>query len=438
MKKISHCFCLLFAGLILFFATTPLQAQPLDITVTPSVLVFGSIVVDNTSVAQTVTITNTSIFTDTVTSDITGDSAAMFAVAPGATNGCAVPTDTLGPSEACTLAVTFTPSALGAQSASLEILATGSVTGTVEVDLSGTGVLPDIAVTPATLAFGPIFFDNTSVAQTVTITNTSIFTDTVTSDITGDSAAMFAVAPGATNGCAVPTDTLGPSEACTLAVTFTPSALGAQSASLEILATGSVTGTVQVALSGTGVYEATPSALEGTYGTEIQYGGAPSGFGDKKGKIYINGVKQKVDSWANTSITMIFTKFKDMAVDTPYDVSIQWKPKGSKTTNIIDLPGAFTLRKPLLPPTNTYSGAAGSEFTIPLTDAQWLGTKKGKVFIGGEKCKVKAWTMNPTTGASSVTFVISKKLGASTYLLEVENKIGRALSAGFTVTAPAP
>ena len=46
--------------------------------------------------------------------------------------------------------------------------------------------------------------------------------------------------------------------------------------------------------------------------------------------------------------------------------------------------------------------------------------------------------MNPTTGASSVTFVISKKLGAATYLLEVENKIGRALSAGFTVTAPAP
>jgi hypothetical protein len=323
MKKISHCFCLLFAGLILFFATTPLQAQTLDITVTPSALVFGSIVVDNTSVAQT-----------------------------------------------------------------------------------------------------------------VTITNTSIFTDTVTSDITGTSAAMFAVAPGATNGCAVPTDTLGPSEVCTLAVTFTPSALGAQSASLEILATGSVTGTVQVALSGTGVYEATPSALEGTYGTEIQYGGAPSGFGDKKGKIYINGVKQKVDSWANASVTMIFTKFKDMAIDTSYDVSIQWKPKGSKTTNIIDLPGAFTLRKPLLPLTNTYSGAANTEFTITVTDGKWFGTKKGKVYIGGEKCKVKEWAMNPTTGESTVTFVINKKLVAATYALELENKIGRAVSAGFRVTAP--
>ena len=44
--------------------------------------------------------------------------------------------------------------------------------------------------------------------------------------------------------------------------------------------------------------------------------------------------------------------------------------------------------------------------------------------------------MNPTTGASSVTFVISKKLGAGTYALELENKVGRAVSAGFTVTGP--
>ena len=38
----------------------------------------------------------------------------------------------------------------------------------------------------------------------------------------------------------------------------------------------------------------------------------------------------------------------------------------------------------------------------------------------------------------SVTFVISKKLGAGTYALELENKVGRAVSAGFTVTGPQP
>ena len=88
--------------------------------------------------------------------------------------------------------------------------------------------------------------------------------------------------------------------------------------------------------------------LEGTYGTEIQYGGLPGGFGDKKGKVYIGGHKQKIDSWENAQITTIFTKFKDLAVDTPLDVSIEWKPKGSKTTNIVDLPNAFTLRRPEL------------------------------------------------------------------------------------------
>jgi hypothetical protein len=290
-------------------------------------------------------------------------------------------------------------------------------------------------ITPTSITFVPVFVED-SFTRTLAISNTAAITITVTADITGTDSAAFTLAPAATNGCTVAGQTLGPNTGCTLNVTFTPVAFGEYRAIVEIVTTEPFTYTVDI--TGTGVYEATPTALEGTYGTEITYSGAPGGFGDKKGKIYIAGNKQKIDSWGDLQINMIFNKFKDMAVDTPYDVSIQWKPKGSKTTNIIDLPGAFTLRKPSLPPTNTYSGAAGSEFTIPLTDAQWLGTKKGKVFIGGEKCKVKAWTMNPTTGASSVTFVISKKLGAATYLLEVENKIGRALSAGFTVTAPAP
>ena len=78
-----------------------------------------------------------------------------------------------------------------------------------------------------------------------------------------------------------------------------------------------------------------------------------------------------------------------MAVDTPYDVSIQWKPKGSKTTNTIDLPGAFTLRKPLLPPTNTYSGAAGSEFTIPLTDVSGSAPRRGRYSLEEKSVRSK-------------------------------------------------
>ena len=170
------------------------------------------------------------------------------------------------------------------------------------------------------------------------------------------------------------------------------------------------------------------SVNEGTIGTEITITG--SGFGTKKGKVYIGGLKQKVEAWSDSSITVIFKKYKGLTVDTPNDVSIQWKPKGSKTTNRTDLPGAFTLKKPEIGLINTGSGTPGDSITI---NGMWFGTKKGKVYLGQEKCKVKEWTMNPATGVSTLVFEVTSKLGAGTYGLEVENKIGRSVSFGFEV-----
>ena len=170
------------------------------------------------------------------------------------------------------------------------------------------------------------------------------------------------------------------------------------------------------------------ATYKGTVGTELTL--ADSDFGTKKGKVLIGGLKQKVGSWSDTSITVIVNKFKGLAVDTPYDVSIQWKPKGSKTTNIIDLPGAFTLKKPEINPISTDTGSPEDEITL---NGMWFGTKKGKVYIGDQKCKVTSWTMDPTTGVNTLKFVIPNKIGAGTYGLEVENKIGRSVSFGFEV-----
>ena len=168
---------------------------------------------------------------------------------------------------------------------------------------------------------------------------------------------MFSVAPGGTNPCASTTPTIPYGTSCTLAITFTPTATGAQEAFFNITSNDPDTSLVTVALTGTGIgNDVTPSATEGTIGTEITYEGAPSGFGDKKGKVYIDDLKQKVISWSNTSVKVIVKKVKDLLTDTPYNVSIQWKPKGSKTTNTIDLPGGFTLKKPELSET-TYSGS---------------------------------------------------------------------------------
>jgi hypothetical protein len=168
-------------------------------------------------------------------------------------------------------------------------------------------------------------------------------------------------------------------------------------------------------------------AYQGTYGTQITLGGP--GFGSKKGKVFISGLKQKVDSWSDASITVFVNKYKGLVTDTPYDVSIQ--PKEPKGASPIDFPGAFILRKPEIDPINTATGSIGDPITV---NGMWFGTKKGKVYLGDQKCKVTDWRMeDPATGVSKLTFIVHKKLGAGTYFLEVENKIGRSLSFGFEV-----
>jgi hypothetical protein len=168
------------------------------------------------------------------------------------------------------------------------------------------------------------------------------------------------------------------------------------------------------------------TSYSGTYGTQIAFTGP--GFGNKKGTVLINNLKQKVESWSDASTTITVNKYKNLVTDTPYDVSIQ--PKEPKGTPAITLPGAFTLKKPEIDPISTAIGSPEDEITI---NGMWFGTKKGKVYLGQEKCKVKSWTMNPTTGVSTLVFEVSSKIGAGTYGLEVENKIGRSLSFGFQV-----
>ena len=167
------------------------------------------------------------------------------------------------------------------------------------------------------------------------------------------------------------------------------------------------------------------SVLQGTYGTQITITG--SGFGDKKGKVLMGGLTEKIDTWTDTSITLTVKKVP-LPGETAYDVSIQPKPKGTPT---FDLPGGFTVTKPYInPDTSDTHGAPGAEATIR---GMWFGTKKDTVYVGQQKCKVTSWTMEPTSGVSEIVFVVHKKIGAGSYVLEVENNVGRSLSVGFTV-----
>jgi hypothetical protein len=167
------------------------------------------------------------------------------------------------------------------------------------------------------------------------------------------------------------------------------------------------------------------SVPEGTIGTRITITGP--GFGQKKGKVLIGGLTQKIATWTNTSITVIVKK-APLPGETAYDVSIRPKQKGTPTS---DLLGGFTVRKPYINPlTSDTHGATGATATIR---GKWFGTKKGKLYMEDQKCKVTSWTMDPTTGESQIVFVVPEKIGAGSYSLEVGNKVGRSLPFGFTV-----
>ena len=165
------------------------------------------------------------------------------------------------------------------------------------------------------------------------------------------------------------------------------------------------------------------SPAEGTIGTVLTING--SGFRTKKGKVLIGGMAAKIASWTDTTITAVIKKALPPGV---YDLVLQ--PKEPKGAAPITLPDAFTIMAPDITSVVPNSGGEGVVISI---SGNYFGSKKGKVFVGDQKCKVTSWTMDPVTGESAISFVVHKKIGAATYLLEVENKVARSLSFGFTV-----
>ena len=177
-----------------------------------------------------------------------GDYTLDASFCPGYNTG----TITLTPSYQCLVEVYFQPSALGDRSATLTITASDS-TNTV-VGLSGTGS-PTLTAVPDSLSFGDTTL-GTFTAGTFVLTNAGNSTDTIdlsTNDLTfsGPGAEDYVVTPA--TGCpgdGVDTVILASGAACTMDVSFFPSALGDRSATMAI--EGLDNTTLSMSLSGTG------------------------------------------------------------------------------------------------------------------------------------------------------------------------------------------
>ena len=189
------------------------------VTLSQPGLSFGNQLLGTPSAAQQLTLSNTG------NAPLTISSIATTQGSFSQTNNCGT---ALAASFNCTMNVTFTPSSLGTVNASLTI--TDNASGSPQTGgLSGTGIAPAVSLSGSSLSFGNQLVSTPSAAQTETVTNTGTANLTIsTVTMGGTNASDFAKSADTCTGA-----TVTPNGTCTVSVTFTPSATGSRSASLN-------------------------------------------------------------------------------------------------------------------------------------------------------------------------------------------------------------
>jgi hypothetical protein len=192
---------------------------PMDLTIAPSSLNFGTVAVSHPSPTQTILVSNNSSGAVTVSN--------IAVSGPFAFTGNSLPM-TLNAGQSLPLNVTFTPNGSGTASGSLTITSTAASSPSV-ASLQGTGTSTsgslELTIAPGSLNFGIAAASNPSPAQTLFVSNSSAGPVTVSNIATSG--------PFASPGNTLPI-TLNSGQSATLKVTFTPIASGAASGTLTI------------------------------------------------------------------------------------------------------------------------------------------------------------------------------------------------------------
>ena len=200
------------------------------VVLNPITLAFPSTMVNATSQAQNITVSNTaSAAVNLQKPTISGSDFSMTA------NTCG---PTLGPSTGCTIAIAFTPTASGTRSGTFSI--TDDV-GTQTASLSGVGTSPATdALSPLTLTFPPQQLSTSSSAQQVVLTNSGdVALTLIAAQASGDFSAI--------NGCG---NSLNAHSTCSINVVFQPKSIGPIAGTLMV---SDQYRSQTVALNGTGV-----------------------------------------------------------------------------------------------------------------------------------------------------------------------------------------
>ena len=211
-----------------------------NVSLAPSSVAFGNVLVGSTSPNRTVTLTNTGSATLTITQPIalTGTNPADFNISNNCSNAVLA-------GGSCSIVVSCTPASAASFSANISVTdnAAGSPQ-TVPLTCTGTTAAAGISFAPTSITFPGQTVGTSSAPTAVTVTNTGGGNLVITAiSISGGNASSFSQ----TNNCG----TVAPLGTCTINVTFTPQVAGSLSSSVSV--TDNAPGSPQsVPVSGTG------------------------------------------------------------------------------------------------------------------------------------------------------------------------------------------
>ncbi|HTY84280.1 MAG TPA: SBBP repeat-containing protein [Silvibacterium sp.] len=247
------------------------------VAVNPTTLQFAQLAVGSTSQAQTVVLHNMGSSALSLASiTATGDFAEI--------NNCG---SSVPPAGACTLSVTFTPTASGSRSGSV-VLQDDAAGSPHSIALVGVGSAAGVALSATSLTFSSQPVGVASATQTVTLTNSGNLSLTVSNiQIAGDFAQ--------TNNCP---GTIAAGSSCNINIVFTPTVTGTRNGTLTIndsaqgspqtvslgglgadfgLASSPTSATVKAGASAT--YHLSVSSVGGAFGSAVSFAcsGLPTG-----------------------------------------------------------------------------------------------------------------------------------------------------------------
>jgi hypothetical protein len=182
------------------------------------------------TVTKTITLTNTTgsnpMFLAGVSSTHPAEFSEVSTTCPSGGTGVATKGGT------CTITIGFTPNQLGSRTATLTLLANGTICPQV-VNVSGTGTV-DMTVTPTSYAFGSVKVGSKK-TKTITVHNYQTNPVSLSASPSGSNSGDFSVTGGS---CRTPTSTppwtLAKNTSCTLAVTYAPTAVGTEGATMTV------------------------------------------------------------------------------------------------------------------------------------------------------------------------------------------------------------